>query len=84
MYALITHSPGPMGSTEAESFMSNRAAGYVGALRWFTDPDAARILVDTLKKTYGKLPRYYQIVLKVQFKDEVPTQTSLVLSRELP
>ena len=84
VYALVTHSPGPMGSTEAESFMSNRAAGYVGAVRWFTDPDSARILVGNLRKTYGKMPRYYQIVLKVQFKDEVPTQTSLVLSRELP
>ncbi len=84
VYALVTHSPGPMGSTEAESFMSNRAAGYVGAVQWFTDPDSARTLVDNLRRTYGKVPRYYQMVLKVEFKDEVPTQTSLVLSRELP
>jgi hypothetical protein len=84
VYALVTHSPGPMGSTEAESFMSNRAAGYVGAVQWFTDPDSARILVGDLRKAYGKIPRYYQVVLRVQFKDEVPTQTSLVLSRELP
>jgi hypothetical protein len=84
VYALVTRSPGPMGSTEAESFMSNRAAGYVAAVQWFTDPDASRTLVDTLRKTYGRLPRHYQIVLKVEFKDEVPTKTTLVLSRELP
>lgn len=30
IYALVTRSPGPVGSTYFESFMSNRAAGYVG------------------------------------------------------
>ncbi len=83
VYALVSHSPGPVGSTDVESFMSNRAAGYVGAVQWFTDPSFARILVANLTKEYGKVPRYYQTVLKVQFKDEVPIQTSYIMSREL-
>jgi len=83
VYAIVTHLPGPLGNSEVESFMSNRAAGYVGAVQWFTDPNFARILVANLIKSYGKIPRYYQVVLKVEFKDQVPTKTSFVLSREL-
>lgn len=83
VYALVSHSPGPVGSTDVESFMSNRAAGYVGAVQWFTDPAFTRILVVDLSKAHGRVPRYYQVVLKVQFKDQVPIQTSFVLSREL-
>jgi hypothetical protein len=83
VYALVTHLPGPVGGSEVESFVSNRAAGYVGAVQWFTDPDFARVLVADLVKSHGKIPHYYQVVLKVQFKDEVPTETSFVLSREL-
>jgi hypothetical protein len=83
IYALVTHLPGPIGGSDVESFMSNRAAGYVGAVQCFTDPNFARILVANLRKADGKVPRYYQVVLKVQFKDEVPLKTSFVLSREL-
>lgn len=83
VYALLTHLPGPIGGTEVASFVSNRAAGYVGAVQCFTDPGFARTLVADLTKTYGKVPHYYQVVLKVQFKDEIPTKTSFVMSREL-
>jgi hypothetical protein len=31
----------------------------------------------------GHMPLYYQIVLKVKFKDEVPTEINFVLAREL-
>ncbi len=83
VYALVTQSPGPMGRTEVESFMSNRAAGYVSAVQCFTDSIFAQTLVAKLMRAYGKVPRYYQVVLKVEFKDQVPTQTSFVLGREL-
>jgi hypothetical protein len=29
------------------------------------------------------MPRYYQVLLKVKFKDEVPTEINYVLAREL-
>jgi len=83
IYALVTHLPGPVGGSDVESFMSNRAAGYVGAVQCFTDANFAKNLVANLKNAYGRIPRYYQVVLKVQFKDEVPTKTSFVLSRKL-
>ena len=83
-YALVTHLPGPLGSNDVESFSSSRAAGYSAAVKAFTDPGFVRPLVEKLKQTgNGKMPRYYQVLLKVQFKAEVPTEITYVLSREL-
>lgn len=84
MYALVTHLPGPLGHNDVESFTSVRSAGYVAAVQWFTDPGFARVLVSKLKAANGgKMPRYYQVLLKVEFKDNVPTETTYVLSRVL-
>lgn len=84
MYALVTHLPGPLGHNDIESFTSVRSAGYVAAVQWFTDPSFARTLVSKLKQENGgKMPRYYQVLLKVKFKDNVPTETTYVLSRIL-
>ena len=83
-YALVTHLPGPLGSNDVESFTSSRSAGYVGAVQGFTDAKLARVLVAKLtEKQGGKMPRYYQVLLKVKFRDDVPTETTYVLSREL-
>jgi len=56
--------------------------GYVAAVRWLTDPSFARQLVPRLEQSAGgKMPRYYQVLLEVKFKDNVPTETTYVLSR---
>ncbi len=83
IYALVTHLPGAAGKGEFASFVSNRAAGYVGALQWFTDPQSAKLLITKLTNADGQFPKHYQVVLKIKFKDEVPTEISYVLSREL-
>ncbi len=84
IYALVTHVPGPRRTNDVESFTSIRSPGYVGAVQFFTDPASARILVDKLKeKSGGQMPRFYQVLLKVTFKDNVPTETKYVLSRIL-
>lgn len=84
MYALVTHLPGPLGHNDIESFTSVRSAGYVAAVQWFTDPSFARTLVSKLEQANGgTMPRYYQVLLKVKFKDNVPTETTYVLSRIL-
>ena len=83
-YALVTHVPGPLRNNDVESFTSSRSAGYVAAVQWFTDPALAKVLVTKLKEASGgKMPRYYQVVLRVKFRDDVPTETTYVLSREL-
>ncbi|HLG98933.1 MAG TPA: hypothetical protein VKX49_21660 [Bryobacteraceae bacterium] len=83
VYALVTITPGPFGKTAVLSFISNRTWGRLGAVRSFTDPALAHVLVTKLKKPSGELPRSYQIVLRVEFRDGVPTNVSYVLHREL-
>jgi hypothetical protein len=83
-YALVSHLPGPLRHNEVESFTSSRSAGYVAAVQWFSDPTLARLLVAKLKEASdGQMPRYYQVLLRVKFRDDVPTETTFVLSREL-
>lgn len=83
VYALVTRLPGPRGTGQLQTFTSSTGAGYAGAVQCFTDPNFARMLVANFKATYGKIPAFYQILLKIEFKDAVPTDTSLVLTREL-
>jgi hypothetical protein len=83
-YALITHFPGPMGGNDVESFTSSRSAGYVAAVKAFTNPEFVKPLVARLKQACGgRMPAYYQIVLRVKFNDDVPTEITFVVGREL-
>jgi hypothetical protein len=83
-YALVSHFPGPLRNTDVESFVGNRSAGYVAAVQAFVDPDFAREVATRLKQeSGGKLPRYFQVLLRVSFHNSVPTDTTCVLVREL-
>jgi hypothetical protein len=82
-YALITHVPGPQETTDVESFTAGRTAVRMAAVQSFTDKAFARILVSKMTKPSGEFPRYYQIVLRVKFREGVPTETTYILHREL-
>ena len=82
-YALISQAPGPLGNTVIQSFSSSRTWGREGAVQAFTDIGLAKTLVDKLTRTSSKIPRYYQIVVKVKFMDGIPTDVSYVLHRDL-
>lgn len=84
VYSLVTHLPGPSGSTEVESFTSNRSAGYVAAVQSFTRPESAKAIMEKLNEAGGgRLPRYYQVLLRVTSKDSVPINVECVLARAL-
>jgi hypothetical protein len=84
IYALVTHLPGPNGKNDIESFTSNRSAGYLGAVQSFTDPQFARMLAVKLKEEAGgNVPRFYQVLFQVHYRDGVPTETKFVLGREM-
>jgi hypothetical protein len=84
-YALATHLPGPDGNHDVESFTSNHSAGYVAAVRAFFDPSFSRQIVDKLRQNSGgKMPRYFQILFRVKFRDETPIETTCVLTRQWP
>jgi len=82
-YALVTHVSGPLGTSEVESFTSNRTPGRLAAVQWLTDPAMARTLVSKIRRPSGEIPRHYQVVLKVKYKAGVPTETSYVFHHEL-
>ena len=83
VFALITFRPGPLGNGCVASFCSTRSAGSLGAVRWFTEPDTVRTLAAKLRRPSGELPRYFQLLLKVKYKDAVPTDVTYVMHREL-
>ena len=82
-YALISQAPGPLGNTVIQSFSSSRTWGRQGAVQAFTDIGLAKTLVSKLTRTSNRIPRYYQIVVKVRFMDGIPTDVSYVLDRDL-
>jgi hypothetical protein len=83
VYALITHTPGPLGIGDIECFNSNLSPGTMAAVQAFTAPALVETIVSKLRKSDGRLPPYYQIVLDVKFKDGVPTEIRYLMHHEL-
>ena len=83
VYALVSHMPGPLGSGDIQTFNSNRSPGVQAAVQCFTDPAFARQLTSKLRRPDGRLPRYFQLVLKIKYQDAVPTEISYVTHREV-
>lgn len=83
LYAIVTHVPGPSGSGDVTSFTSMRTPSRLGAVQWFTEADHAGELVGKMKNAAGQMPRYFQVLLQVKFKDSVPTQTAYVTHHDL-
>lgn len=80
---LISMLPGPLGRTTVVTFASNHAWGLLGGVRALTDPAFARVLTKRLKDSAGNLPAYYQIVLRISYRDGTPTNASYVTHRIL-
>ena len=86
-HALISNLPGLYGNGSILYLEGNQVASVMGAVQALTDPDLAAQLVARLKAPNGKsstkLPRYYQVVLRVRAMDETPVDISYVSHREL-
>jgi hypothetical protein len=48
-----------------------------------TDPARARELVHRLRTPNGSIPRYFQAVIRVSFKQGIPVQSSYVFHHVL-
>lgn len=83
VYAVVTQGPGPSANSNVLSFESNITSARLGAVQWFTDMDLGAKLVARLQGSGGKLPRYYQVVLRVKYKDSIPVESAYVAHREL-
>lgn len=80
---LITHAPGPVGNTDVMTFAGNSTFGREGAVAAFTNAGFAKTLVAKLRGVSGRVPAYFQVLLRVKYKGGVPTETSYLLHREL-
>jgi hypothetical protein len=80
---LVSMLPGPLGRTRVVSFAGNHSSGLIGSVQSMTDPSFARVLVDKLKTSSGGIPPYFQIVIRIRYRDDTPTYTSYVTHRAL-
>ena len=76
---LVTRTAGPEGNTSLVTFAGNSTFGRVGAVNAFTDA----AFVHTLVQRMGRIPQYFQVLLRVRYKGGVPTETTYLLHREL-
>jgi hypothetical protein len=82
-HAVISRMPGISGAGEFVSLAGNASADTFAAAEWLTEPWRARHLVNRLRGANGELPRYYQVVLKVEFKQGIPVRSSYVFHHVL-
>jgi len=82
-HALITRAPGLSAMGEMLVIAGNASPDTHSAAEWLTQPWRARDLVNHLRLPSGKLPTYYQAVVKVSFKQGVPVQSSYVFHHVL-
>jgi hypothetical protein len=82
-HALISHLPGLYGKGDILYLSGNQISSTLAAVRALTDPTLAGELVATLKTHDGRLPRFYQVVLRVRSMDSMPIEISYPLHRDL-
>jgi hypothetical protein len=81
--ALISHVPGLYGNGDILYLSGNQISSTLAAVRMLTDPALARELVSKLKTRDGRLPRFYQVALKVRSMDSMPIEISYLFHRDL-
>lgn len=82
-HALISLTPGLSGVGEFLVIAGNASADTLAAAEWLTLPQRGAELVRRLRTPSGEMPRYYQVVLKVAFKQGIPVQSSYVFHHVL-
>jgi hypothetical protein len=80
---LVSVLPGPLGRTTVVSFAGTHAWGVIGCVQALTDPAFGRTVVQKLREPSGQLPRYYQIIIRVGYRDGTATDASYVTHRAL-
>jgi hypothetical protein len=81
--ALVSHVPGLYRKGDILYLSANQISSTLGAVRALTDPTLARMVVSKLKSQTGAMPRFYQMVLRVESMDSMPIEVSYILHREL-
>ncbi|MSV34108.1 MAG: hypothetical protein EXQ47_00720 [Bryobacterales bacterium] len=82
-YALITNAPGVKGKGAALYLSGTNTSGPAAGVEVFTESGPARAVVEKIRRRDGKLPRYYQVLLKVKAVDQMPIDITYVFHKEL-
>ncbi|HUS06693.1 MAG TPA: hypothetical protein VMZ52_10370 [Bryobacteraceae bacterium] len=82
-HAIITRIPGLHGEGDVLVCASNWTAGTLAAIDYLTREDHARDLVNHIRLPTGKLPRYYQVVIRAKVKGYTPLEVAYVFHHEL-
>jgi hypothetical protein len=82
-HALITRTTGPSGQGEFLMIAGNASADTFAAAEWMTQPRRAGELAAHLRGRNTDLPRHFQAVIKVAFKQGIPVQSSYVFHHVL-
>ena len=77
-HALISRTAGLSGMGELLVLGGNASSDTFAAAEWLTQPKRAAELVRRLRDSSGRLPRHYQVVVKVVFKQGIPVESSYV------
>jgi len=80
---LVSVLPGPLGRTTVMTFSSKHKWGVTGGVQALVDPVFTRQVVEKLRGASGEIPRYYQIVFKIVYRDGTLTKASYVTHRAL-
>jgi hypothetical protein len=80
---LISMLPGPLGQTTVLSFSINRAWGVIGGVQALTDPAFVQSVAKKMREASGEISPYYQIVVKIRYRDGTPTNASYITHRAL-
>ena len=82
-HALISRTAGPSGVGEMLTIAGNASPDTLAAAEWLTQPWRAKELTGYLRGAGGRIPRHFQIVIKVTFKQGIPVQSSYVFHHVL-
>jgi hypothetical protein len=82
-YSLISRVPGLRGKGQILSLSGNQISSVMAGAQALTDPSVAKMLVSKLHRPDGKIPPYFQVVLRVRSMDGVPTEITYMFHREL-
>jgi hypothetical protein len=77
-HALISRTLGPSGAGELLTIAGNASADTLAAAEWLTQPWHAKELAAKLRNPAGEIPRHFQVVLRVEFKQGIPVKSEYV------
>jgi hypothetical protein len=82
-HALVTLMPGLSGAGELLMLSGNASPDTLAAAEWLTQSWRAKELAGRLLGRSGEMPKYFQVVLKVSFKQGIPVESSYVFHHVL-